>query len=67
MFIPRTLAQTDGGPGRGAVLRAIFVGGLLTLALFAILAAPIIPGQVSLQVGDVAGEDIRAPRSISFI
>ncbi len=67
MFIPRTLAQIDGGPGRGAVLRAIFVGGLLTLALFAILAAPIIPGQVSLQVGDVAGEDIRAPRSISFI
>ena len=67
MFIPRTLAQTDGGPGRAAVARAVFVGGLLALALFAILAAPIIPGQVSVRVGDVATDDIRAPRSISFI
>jgi cyclic-di-AMP phosphodiesterase PgpH len=67
MFIPRTLTQTDDGPGRGAVARAILVGGLLALALFAILAAPIIPGQVSVRVGDVATDDIRAPRSISFI
>ena len=67
MFIPRTLAQTDEGPGRGAVARAILVGALLALALFAILAAPIIPGQVSIRVGDVATEDIRAPRSVSFI
>ena len=67
MFIPRTLAQTDEGPGRGAVARAILVGALLALALFAILAAPIIPGQVSIRVGDVATEDVRAPRSVSFI
>jgi cyclic-di-AMP phosphodiesterase PgpH len=67
MFIPRTLTQTYDGPGRGAVARAILVGGLLALALFAILAAPIIPGQVSVRVGDVATDDIRAPRSISFI
>lgn len=67
MFIPRTLAQTDGGPGRGAMARAVFVGGLLALALFAILAAPVIPGQLSVRVGDVATDDIRAPRSISFI
>ncbi len=67
MFIPRTLAQTEGSPGRGAVARAVFVGGLLALALFAILAAPVIPGQVSVRVGDVATDDIRAPRSISFI
>ncbi len=67
MFIPRTLAETEAGPGRAAVARAIFVAGLLALALFAILAAPIIPGQVSVQVGDVASEDIRAPRSLSFI
>ena len=33
MFIPRTLAQTDGGPGRAAVARAVFVGGLLALEL----------------------------------
>jgi putative nucleotidyltransferase with HDIG domain len=67
MFIPRTLAQTSEGPGRGAVARAILVGALLALALFVILAAPIIPGQVSIRVGDVATEDIRAPRSVSFI
>jgi putative nucleotidyltransferase with HDIG domain len=67
MFIPRTLAQTDGGPGRAAVARALVVGGLLALALFVILAAPLIPGQVSIRVGDVATEDIRAPRSISFV
>jgi len=66
VFIPRTLAQTDGGPGRVAVARALIVAALLALALFAILAAPIMPGQVSLQVGDVANEDIRAPRSITF-
>ncbi len=67
MFIPRTLQQTAGGPGPGAFARAAVVTGLLALALFAILAAPIIPGQVTLQVGDVATEDIRAPRSISFV
>ena len=67
MFIPRTLAQTDAGPGRAAVARALLVGILLALALFAILAAPIIPGQVTIHAGDVAGEDIRAPRSVSFI
>lgn len=66
MFIPRTLAQTDGAPGRGAVARALIVAALLALALFVVLAAPIIPGQVSVQVGGVASEDIRAPRSITF-
>jgi putative nucleotidyltransferase with HDIG domain len=43
------------------------VGGFLALALFIILAAPIMPGRVGLKVGDVATEDIRATRSVSFI
>ncbi len=43
------------------------VGGFLALALFIILAAPIMPGRVGLKAGDVATEDIRAPRSVSFI
>jgi putative nucleotidyltransferase with HDIG domain len=65
-FIPRTLAQPDGASGQGAPARALIVGALLALALFVILAAPIMPGQISLKVGDVAADDIRAPRSVSF-
>jgi putative nucleotidyltransferase with HDIG domain len=66
-FIPRTLAQPDGTPGHAALVRALIVGALLALALFVILAAPIMPGQLSLKVGDVAVDDIRAPRSVSFV
>ncbi len=66
-FIPRTLAGTDGMPDHGAGVRALIVGVLLALALFVILAAPIMPGQLNLKVGDVASDDIRAPRSVSFI
>ena len=31
MFIPRTLAETEGGGGRGPWARALIVGGLLAL------------------------------------
>ena len=67
MFIPRTLGQVEGGLPRGALLRGVAIAALITVALFAILAAPIMPAQVSLQVGDVASEDVRAPRSTSFV
>ena len=66
MFIPRTLARTE-GPGTGAWARAVIVGGFLALALFAILSLDLARGQVSLSVGDVATADITAPKSASFI
>jgi cyclic-di-AMP phosphodiesterase PgpH len=66
MFIPRTLARTE-GPGTGAWARAVIVGGFLAVALFAILSLDIARGQVNLSVGDVATADITAPKSASFI
>jgi putative nucleotidyltransferase with HDIG domain len=66
MFIPRTLAQTE-GPGPRAWARAAIVGVLLAGAIFVVLSANITTGQVNLAVGDVAQADIRAPRTISFI
>ncbi len=66
MFIPRTLAQTE-GPGPRAWARAAIVGIFMAAAIFAVLAANIATGQVNLAVDDVAQADIRAPRSISFI
>jgi hypothetical protein len=66
MFIPRTLAQTE-GPGPWAWIRAGLVGTLLALALFGTLAVNIATGQVNLAVGQVAQADVRAPRGISFI
>jgi putative nucleotidyltransferase with HDIG domain len=66
MFIPRTLARTE-GPGTGAWARAVIVGGFIAVALFAILSLDIARGQVNLSVGDVATADITAPKSASFI
>ncbi len=66
MFIPRTLARTE-GPGTGAWARAVIVGGFLAVALFAILSLDLARGQVNLSVGDVATADITAPKSASFI
>ena len=66
MFIPRTLARTE-GPGTGAWARAVIVGGFIALALFAILSANITSGQVNLAVGDVATADISAQRTVSFV
>ena len=66
MFIPRTLARTE-GPGTGAWARAVIVGGFIAVSLFAVLSIDIARGQVNLAVGDVATADISAPRSVSFI
>ena len=62
MFIPRTLAQTE-GPGPRAWARAAIVGILLSGAIFVVLSANVTTGQVNLTVGDVAQADIRAPRT----
>jgi putative nucleotidyltransferase with HDIG domain len=40
---------------------------LIALALFVILAVPLMPGSIGLKAGDVATEDIRAPRSATFV
>ena len=66
MFIPRTLARTE-GPGRGAWARAVIVGTIIALAIFAVLSVSIASEQVNLAVGDVAPTDISAPRTVSFI
>ena len=67
MFIPRTLAETEGGGGRGPWARALIVGVLLAVSLWAILSVNVASGQVSLAVGDVAQADIRSPSSQSFV
>jgi cyclic-di-AMP phosphodiesterase PgpH len=67
MFIPRTLAETEGGRGRGPWVRALIVGTLLALALWAITSFAISAGQTTFEIGDVPQDDIRAPRTVSFI
>jgi putative nucleotidyltransferase with HDIG domain len=66
MFITRTLAPRDRAT-TGAAARLAIVTALVGVALFAILAADLVPNTVSLDVGDVAAEDIRAPRAVSFV
>jgi membrane-associated HD superfamily phosphohydrolase len=61
MFIPRTLAETDGGPGHGAMTRALVVVGIIATALFFVLSANITLGQENLEVGQIAPRDIREP------
>ena len=65
MFIPRTLASTE-GPGEGAWARALIVGGFVAIALFIVLSVSIASGQINLAVGDVAQADISAPFTVSF-
>jgi hypothetical protein len=67
VFIPRTLAETEGGGGRGPWARALIVGALLAIGLWAIMTVSIGGGQVNLEVGDVAQSEIRAPISTTFI
>lgn len=67
MFVPRTLMETEGGPRRGAVARALIVGGLLGLILFGILTVNIATAGVSLDEGDVAQADIAADQDLSFV
>jgi putative nucleotidyltransferase with HDIG domain len=66
MFIPRTLADTEGGGGRGPLARALIVGALLAAILWAIMTFRIGGGEVSYRVGDVAQADITAPASTTF-
>jgi putative nucleotidyltransferase with HDIG domain len=67
MFIPRTLAETEGGGGRGPWARALIVSALLAIGLWAIMTISVSAGEVNLAVGDVAQSEIRAPRSLSFV
>ena len=67
MFIPRTLAGGDVRLGRGSLARAIILTLLLAAALTTILTLSVVPGQVALNVGQVAQTEIRASRPIQFI
>ncbi len=67
MFVPRTLAQGDTPLGRGPIARAVIVIAILTAALMAILTLDLTPGQVTLEVGQVAQRDIIAPQKTQFI
>jgi putative nucleotidyltransferase with HDIG domain len=66
MFIPRTLAETESARG-GAWVRALAVALVLAAALWGVLTFNVSAGQVDLQVGDVAPEEIRAPSTRSFV
>jgi putative nucleotidyltransferase with HDIG domain len=67
MFVPRTLMESEDRPGRGALVRAVSVGGLLALILFGILTVNIATAGVSLDEGDVAQADISADQDLSFV
>jgi putative nucleotidyltransferase with HDIG domain len=67
MFVPRTLMESESPPGRGALVRAVSVGGLLALILFGILTVNIATAGVSLDEGDVAQADISADQDLSFV
>jgi len=67
MFTPRTLAESDVPVGRGPVARAVGITVVLAAVLTAILTLSISPGAVNLDVGQVAPNEIRAPRPISFV
>lgn len=67
MFITRTLAPRDRTVTGATVTRLVAVMALVGVALFAILAVDLVGDSVSLQVGEVAREDIRAPRSVTFV
>ena len=66
MFIPRTLAELDGKPGHGALVRALIVIAVSAAALFLILSANITLGQENLEEGQIAPRDIRSPRDATF-
>jgi hypothetical protein len=67
MFITRTLAPRDRNVTGAAVARLVAVTALVGVALFAVLAIDLIPNTVSLEAGDVATEDILAPRAVAFV
>jgi len=60
--------ETEGpAPGRGALARALIVGGLLAIVLFAVMTLSIGAGGVNPAEGDVAQEDISADQDLSFV
>ena len=67
MFIPRTLAAGEGAFNRSAIIRAVTVTLVLAISLFAVLAVELGTGAVDLAVGDIATEEIRAPRSLTMV
>jgi len=67
VFITRTLSPRDRILTATAAARLVAVTVVVAVALFAILAVDLVPNTVSLQVGDVATEDIVAPRTVSFV
>ncbi len=67
MFVSRTLAERDAPLGRGPIARAVIVAALLSAALAAILTLDLTPGQVTLEVGQVAQRDINAPQTKQFV
>ncbi|HEX2141298.1 MAG TPA: HDIG domain-containing protein [Candidatus Limnocylindria bacterium] len=66
MFIPRTLAESEDG-SRAAWIRVLVVASVLTAVLWAVLTVNVSASQVNLEVGDVAPDDISAPRTESFV
>ncbi len=55
-------------PIRWATARLVLIGLGLVVALVILLVVPVFPaGQVTLEVGDVAPEDIRAPRYLEYV
>jgi hypothetical protein len=66
MFIPRTLAAGEGAFNRSAIIRAVTVTLVLAISLFGVLAVELGTGAVDLAVGDIATEEIRAPRSLTM-
>jgi putative nucleotidyltransferase with HDIG domain len=67
MFITRTLASRDRAMTGAAWARLVAVTALVGVALFVVLSVDLVPNTVSLEVGDVATEDIRAPQAVSFV
>jgi hypothetical protein len=67
MFITRTLAPRDRPMTGAAAMRLIAVTALVAVSMFGILAIDLIPNTVAVEVGDVAAEDILAPRAVSFV
>jgi putative nucleotidyltransferase with HDIG domain len=66
VFIPRTLAETEHGRGRGPWVRALIVGALLAIGLWAITSLSITAGQADFQVGDLAQSEIKSPLNKTY-
>src|SRR3954471_1589874 len=64
MLVQRALRAT--GFGRRDAARFATSLTILVLILTAILGADILPERVSVQAGDIAGSDIRAPKTADF-